>query len=272
MSRVVRAVDDGIVMLGDDSTDIVQYIIFEPADGDLRKLISTFADIDLAWAITITHQSAVGLMQLHTQNIAHQDLKPSNVLSFAGKANAKIADLGCASRSGFRSPRDTLCIPGARQYAAPELVYGQMDRDWRVRRLAPDLFQLGSLICFLYTGKLMLATMLPHVPLEFRPSGFGGDFRGRYADAQPFIYDSFVKALNEVRPSFSGNISEAMFELMGKLCDPNPATRGAGGPKWSGANQYSLTPFVSRLGILQARAQYAVKTCLRQIDGDYSAG
>lgn len=271
MSRVVRAVDHGTVKLGDGFSDVVQYIVFEPAEGDLRKLINGFGEIDEAWAVTIVHQTAVGLSQLHAREIAHQDLKPSNVLSFDGPANAKIADLGCASRSGIQSPRDYLKIPGARAYAAPELVFGRFDPDWRTRRIAPDLFQLGSLACFLYTGLFMLPSILNRLPIDFRPKGFGGNFSGSFNDALPFVQDAYVRFLSEVRPQFFGIVGDGVYEMMTKLCSPEPENRTAGGPKWAGTSRYSLAPFISRLANLAAKAQYSAKKKLRVAPGDYDA-
>jgi serine/threonine protein kinase len=272
LSRVVRAVDHGTLSLGQSASDVVQFIVFEPADGDLRRLISGFEEIDMAWAVSIVHQAAVGLSQLHGQGIAHQDVKPSNILSFGGKVDAKLADLGCASRSGYRSPRDAATIPGARQYAAPELMYGQLDGDWRVRRFAPDLYQLGSLICFLFTGHTMSALLLARLPAGFRPVGYGGTYAGTFSDAKIFVEQAYTESMDFVRDAFTdGEICVEMCEIMKALCHPDPAQRGYGGRGRQGAQKYSLEPFVSRLGVLQAKASYAARRSVRAVEGEYSA-
>jgi serine/threonine protein kinase len=270
LSRIVRAVDHGIVHLGSGAADIVQFIVFEPADGDLRKLISGFREIELSWTISVVHQAAVGMKQLHGQQIAHQDLKPSNILSFGGRVDTKLADLGCASRSGHYSPRDGIKIPGARPYAAPELIYGQLDKDWQVRRLAPDLFQLGSIICFMYTGHTMLALLLDHLPAKFRPKLFGGDYAGTFADAKAFLEDAYSQLLEDNAQPFEDECSKEMFSMMTRLCNPDPLARGFGGKKWSGANRYALDPFVSKFALLEARTRYAAKRVLRAVEGEYS--
>ncbi len=83
------------------------YIIFELAIGDARKQVAKLSAFNLAWTLRTLHHISVGLQQLHTHGIAHQDLKPSNVLFFEA-FGAKISDLGCAvtERQPFKqSPR-----------------------------------------------------------------------------------------------------------------------------------------------------------------------
>ena len=272
MSRVVRAVDHGVVSLGSDASEIVQYIVFEPADGDLRKLISGFDEIDLVWAITIAHQAAVGLAQLHKEGIAHQDLKPSNILSFGGTTDAKIADLGCASKSGSRSPRDGVSIPGAKQYAAPELVWGQIDADWQIRRVAPDLFQLGSLLTFLLCGSSMLSLILSRTPPEFRPRGYGGSFTGGYEEAKDAVLESYADCLDYLKDVVpDGEIFSELLGHIGTLCHPDPSRRGFGGRRWQGKVRYSLEPYVSQFALLKLRAERAARQAVRRVEGDYDA-
>ena len=52
------------------------YIILELADGDVRHRLRK-VDRQTAWALRALHHTATGLMQLHSQRIAHQDLRPS---------------------------------------------------------------------------------------------------------------------------------------------------------------------------------------------------
>ena len=63
-------------------------------DGSIGGSPRQEADISTADDRTL-HHIAVGLQQLHGEGIAHQDLKPSNVLFFE-TFGAKLADLGCA--------------------------------------------------------------------------------------------------------------------------------------------------------------------------------
>src|SRR6266851_917241 len=54
----------------------------KPADGDVRKHLSPTQSLDIVWILRCLHHIATGLHQLHSAKVAHQDLKPSNVLAF----------------------------------------------------------------------------------------------------------------------------------------------------------------------------------------------
>lgn len=98
LSHVIIALDDGAVTVPNvPPPSTVLYIIFELAEGDVRTQIAQADELDIAWAFRSLRQMAVGLQQLHSISVAHQDLKPSNVLLFAGRTSAKLADLGRAA-------------------------------------------------------------------------------------------------------------------------------------------------------------------------------
>ncbi|MEI8086195.1 MAG: hypothetical protein WCG93_08270 [Paludibacter sp.] len=62
------------------SFSIVPYLIFDLADGDVRKKLDFSVELDYAWRLKSIHDIAVGLKQLHAIDVSHQDLKPSNIL------------------------------------------------------------------------------------------------------------------------------------------------------------------------------------------------
>jgi serine/threonine protein kinase len=125
MDRVVAAIEDGSVLVGDGTRgvfDKVFYLIFERAEnGDIRRHLAIAAQVELAWKLRCLHHIATGLYQLHSAGVAHQDIKPSNVLVFSSD-ESKVADLGCASRKGLTCPRDDLTFAGDPSYAPPELL------------------------------------------------------------------------------------------------------------------------------------------------------
>ena len=101
LDRIIRVLAVGQIPPATNGALPAPYILFEKADGDLRKLVSRGAAFDNAWKLRVLHDVAVGLQQLHQQKIAHQDLKPSNVLIFNDDGQgAKIGDLGRSSMQG----------------------------------------------------------------------------------------------------------------------------------------------------------------------------
>ena len=162
MSRIVRLLGEGSIEI--DQPDIkyprVYYLICEVADGDVRKFINFSKEIDVAWRIQCLHQVSVGIQQLHNAQISHQDIKPSNVLMFEEGREAKLADLGRAIDRTADAPYEDFKIPGDLTYAPPELLYGHIPPDWGARRLACDLYHLGSLGFFLFSGTHAVAALL----------------------------------------------------------------------------------------------------------------
>lgn len=95
----------------------IAYIVFEWADcGSLKSFINKkyqFTDVQLA---TIFKQILEGLQFVHSQGIAHEDIKPSNLLIFSD-GKAKISDFGIGHK--FESA-DT--VIGSPAYQAPEVI------------------------------------------------------------------------------------------------------------------------------------------------------
>ena len=139
LSRIVRVLERNSIDLGDHLSPLermIPYMVFELADGDIRETVDASKAATNQWRFYVLHQAASALLQLHGQDIAHQDLKPSNVLRFneeGGSAATKIklGDLGRSSRLGVLSPHETLVCPGDLNYAPFEQRYGYTHADWR---------------------------------------------------------------------------------------------------------------------------------------------
>ena len=116
------------------------------------------------------------LQQLHSVQIAHQDLKPSNVLVFDDQ-HSKLADLGCASENETICPRDTLDCAGDYTYAPPELLYRQVSSDWRTRRLGCDMYLFGSMVVFFCTGVSMTHLLLARLAREHFYQNWSGTYK-----------------------------------------------------------------------------------------------
>lgn len=259
MTRIVRALESGYIRVDSTTLGRVPYLLFEPAEGDVRKAIASFDVVTLEWSLSLLHEVAVGLQQLHQENIAHQDLKPSNVLTFPERALFKLTDLGCSSQKGRNCPRDHKRVAGGWSVAPPELTYGEVSEDWIVRRVAADLYALGSLAVFLVTGASMNAIVRHHLPEGKDAISWRGTFR----EVLPFVRQAYEDAFEFIFPSFEiGPIAQELFRIVRELCEPDPLLRGYRA-RAATYQQYSIQRYVSRLANLRAQARYAARTILR---------
>src|SRR5947209_5250366 len=116
-NKIVRAVANGLIK--DDRAPMGQlfYLLFELADGDVRKQLALSNRTDVAWRMRCLHQIATALQQLHKRGIFHQDIKPSNVLVFDRGKTSKLGDLGLEHCAVRPAPHDAAKIPCAFRYA-----------------------------------------------------------------------------------------------------------------------------------------------------------
>lgn len=247
--HVVVAIDHGTyVQSSGNPLTTIQYIIFELADGDIRKHLMTFENIDVAFALRALHNVAVGLQQLHSLPAAHQDLKPSNVLQFADRIS-KIADLGRAATFGTTCPFDGLEVAGDLGYAPPELLYAHILTDWRERRQGCDLYLFGSLILFMFTGCTMTGELVSRIPPDHRPGTWGG----RYEEVLPYVQNALARTLEAIEHELPAQWREELLDMIRRLCNPDPARRGFRDGDPSSARQ-TLERCISRFDLLATKA------------------
>ena len=255
LSRVVLSVADGQMRRAGFALPTVSYIVFEVADGDIRKALDTTPDVTAAVKLRWLHHAATGLRQLHDHGVAHQDVKPSNVLVFprddTGDRPSKIGDLGRATDQARPMWHDALAIAADSAYAPPEQLYGATPGGFGPRRLACDVYQLGSIATFLLEG----ATMNALLTLELHPTFHWTNWRGSYDDVLPYVRDAFGRALGRVRTAVVDMEDvDRLVALIGYLCDPDPALRGHHVSRARRGNQYALERVVTELDLLARRA------------------
>ena len=255
LDRVVISVADGEIPAGDLHPLLpVPYLIFELAEGDIRSRLDLQAQFDLAFRLRALHHCATGLRQLHARRIAHQDLKPSNVLVY-DDFDFRVGDLGSSARQGTNSPRENLNFAGDRTYAPPELLYGEVSPDWQVRRLACDLYHLGSLAGFLFTKVGITAMWQKFMDPKFLRQSWNQLYRS----VLPYVRDAHDLAFSEVESQLPKEIEESLGESIRQLCDPDPQLRGHPRSRSFGGNPYSLERYVSRFDLLARKAELRMR-------------
>ncbi|MCV2439862.1 protein kinase domain-containing protein [Paucibacter sp. DJ2R-2] len=237
----------------------VPYIMFELANGDIRKAIDASEKIDAAWKLRVLHNAAVGIQQLHRNNISHQDLKPSNVLLFGqDSAVAKIGDMGRASRRGLAAEHDEYDVPGAVAYAPPEQIFGVRPERWEDRREGCDIYHLGAMAAFLFTGVTLSARLSQALPPEMLPHLWGGQSGCDYDMALPILKRALAEFVADSQSCFPVWIAEELSQIIMTACEPDWRTRGDAKARQALGNKVGIDAYVSRFDRLAKAA--SVKT------------
>lgn len=258
MSRVIRMIEHGQVNVPDAGAFLseVPYLIFELAEGDIRAFQARTAGFDCAWAFRVMKHTLEGVEQLHGAHTAHQDLKPSNVLTQEHGKEMKLGDLGRAHGRGAGGPWSELTIPGATTYAPPEQQYDSFGRSWEERRAA-DLYLAGSLGAQLFLGHCMSVLIQESLPVQFRLQNWNGSF----VDVLPYLrtaHNAVVPTLERVVHERTGNekIAEQFATAIGEMTDPDPAERGHPRDRAARTSSYAVRRYVSLMNLLSSRAHY----------------
>lgn len=255
LDRIIRVLAVGQISPAAGGALPAPYILFENADGDLRKLVSRGAAFDSAWKFRVLHDVAVGLQQLHQQKIAHQDLKPSNVLIFNDDGQgAKIGDLGRSSIQGHAAPHDRLYVAGARAYAPPEQVFGITPARWEDRREGCDLYHLGTLAAFLFAGQAPNEHYRTSLPVEVLPVMWNGLGKTDYATALPFFSAALTEFTSKVSADFPDWGRDELMQILLNTCEPDYQKRGDPDARKRAGSPLGIETFVSRFDRLSRRA------------------
>jgi serine/threonine protein kinase len=255
LSKIVTPLEHGQLSFpGQPAFNNVFYIIFEMADSNLRSQIARMKVFDLAWILRSLHHTAIALEQLHKSGIAHQDLKPSNVLIF--NKESKIGDLGRSSDRSNPSMNDKYVVPGDRTYAPFELFYGFNSVDDFRYRYASDLYHLGSLV-FFYFLHVNLQTI---ICTEMEKNNLWKNLTQNdfYADL-PFFQEGFSHALLILKKEigcYSLELCEEILPLVKMLCEIDPKKRGHITNREMNIHQYSLERFISKFDFIAKKAEY----------------
>lgn len=257
-SRIIRLLGHGEVNVPEADTFLrnVPYLILESADGDIRAFQASLEAFDCAWAFRVTKHVLEGLEQLHSAQTAHQDLRPSNVLTQGRGAEMKLGDLGRADKRGIEGPWSKLVIPGARTYAPPEQQYGVFGRTWEERKAA-DLYQAGSLGAQLFLGHCVSALLQQGLPVECRLQRWAGSFE----EVLPYLQSAHSYIVREIENNVASRLhdqqSAADFaRAIREMTNPDPILRGHPRDRAARTSSYAVRRYVSLMNLLATRAHY----------------
>lgn len=267
VSKVIHHIEsgdehfDGYIVNGS-----VSFIIYEMADGDIRRVLNLASRTGFAAKINSLstklkslHDVSVGLNQLHKNDISHQDIKPSNILSF--KNESKIGDLG---RSICFNP-DISCpyaihFNGDRNYAAPECFYpdfvNNIDNMYQI-----DNYMLGSLVTYYITGSTFNNLINIYLPEVLRFSEFKSRPTQPYSNVLPDMINAYQKALKDFENEIPINsVKIELVSLVSYLCNPDPTKRGhpRNVMKESKIPNHDLQRTIQELDILQKKVQLSL--------------
>lgn len=249
--RIIQVIENGQIERDPNALPAlrnVPFIIFELANGDIRETVDISKTVTNQWRFQVLHQTTLALLQLHKEQIAHQDLKPSNVLRLKDKL--KLGDLGRSSLRSKPAPHDTFKIAGALNYAPFEQQYGYLSSDWLERRLCVDVFHLGCLIVFNFTNICFPASVISNLQDTYKPLNWSGP----YEQVIDHIRHAMIQNLHTISKDFPEQFKKDLIDCVIDLCDPDPSIRGRNGKQNLPANQRLLEKYVNKFDRLSKLA------------------
>jgi len=231
MSKILRYIGHEYVSAGGSSDPLsrVSCLIMEAGEDDLRRLVNTNGRESCAWNLQVMRDVSQAITQLHLGGIAHQDIKPSNVISvkeknLKGTQSMKVGDLGRVVRKDQIGPFDLHIWPGDSRYCPPERWYGFVPAGWGDAREASDAYMLGSLLVYLFTGTTLQSLVMTYIPVNFQPGQWTGGFD---EDLLPVLLDAHARVLNEhLLPQLIPEIADEVIAIARNLTHPDPRIRG----------------------------------------------
>jgi len=231
MSHIASAIDSGeLTPPGYESMGVngtVYYLIFEKADGDFRQKHFDAKKKQWIHAFRAAHHVAIGAAQLHRSGIAHQDIKPSNILSFSNE-NFKVSDLGRVTDSSGESPFSGMRYTGDTSYNPPEMLHGSYRINGFSERYLSDIYLVGSLLFHIVEGVQITAILKQEAEL------INNRIRWlNYEEALPIWMTAFNAVLERFYENcqilFPNEMAYSLKITVAEMCSPDISRRGRKG-------------------------------------------
>lgn len=228
----------------------VYYMIFEKAGSDVRNHMNYTSEIDIAWKLRSLHNIATGIKQLHSIEISHQDVKPSNIFVFDNVVS-KLGDLGRSLCRTLSSPHSELNFSGDNRYAPPEVFHGFILPDWKDKVFAIDCYLLGSMAAYYFTGQNMTALLSNNLNTQINILTL--DFE----DSLPYWQLAFEASIDTIKQQIiEFKQHDKIIETIKMLSNPDPRKRGHPKNVSSKGNNFQLERFIEIFNLLASRAEY----------------
>jgi serine/threonine-protein kinase len=141
-----------------------RYAVMEWVEGELlREIIDRQGKLPIERAVGITLAICEALAYVHGHGVVHRDLKPDNVMVYAGD-QIKLIDFGIARETKvhlWRRARHKEAT-GTPDYVAPEQIKGKRS-DAR-----SDLYSLGVMLFEMLTGEVPFSGLDPVAAMNLR--------------------------------------------------------------------------------------------------------
>lgn len=255
LSKVVRIIDANMLPVDASNTYPIPFLVFEKADGNVREFIKFQNDVDFAWKLKSLHDIAVGIEQLHSIQVIHQDLKPSNILQF--KDESKLSDLGRSKTFSGNGIYDKLVMAGDRAYAPlealPQFAFLRPS-EWLDMNLAMDSYELGNLMVFYFSDLNMTALLLNKL------NKIGLTDHTTQQEMKSYIEVCYAQCIDEIKRGIEyDEFREEIGLMINQLCNPDPNKRGDPKTLRERGSNYALHRYVAKLDLLKGKAERMIK-------------
>lgn len=256
MSKVVRMVAHGeLAFLEPGVLEPYNFIcvVMELGDGDIKDHLDYSPSGSSYWKLWVLREISLAVVQMERASLAHNDIKPSNIIRFPSvgdRHNIKLGDVGRAVTKDGVGPFDDWIWAGDPRHKPIETLYGYQEQEWQDRSTAADAYMLGNLACFLFAGASMTERVISSLPPDLRPGQFVGGYR-QIIDVVKHAWNTILE--EQIFPNIPGHSREELSLIIRWLTDPDPVIRGE--PKARKAGGLGLERIHSRLERMSKYAQ-----------------